>query len=91
MYGHARLFAFQYSFARVELNANKEASQGNNTCSRLHLSTIIFKTTFRCPHDTIIRSKYNIQQITRISMFKFKFLVGLFAPGISGQAHGLIR
>ena len=27
---------------------------------------IIFKTTFRCPHDTIIRSKYNIQQITRI-------------------------
>ena len=24
---------------------------------------IIFKTTFRCPHDTIIRSKYNIQQI----------------------------
>ena len=36
---------------------------------------IIFKTAFRCPHDTIIRSKYNIQQITRISMFKFKFLV----------------
>ena len=36
---------------------------------------IIFKTTFRCPHDTIIRSKYNIQQITRALMFKFKFLV----------------
>ena len=36
---------------------------------------IIFKTAFRCPHDTIIRSKYNIQQITRTSMFKFKFLV----------------
>ena len=35
---------------------------------------IIFKTTFGCPHDTIIRSKYNIQQITRILMFKFKFL-----------------
>ena len=33
------------------------------------------KATFRCPHDTIIRSKYNIQQITRILMFKFKFLV----------------
>ena len=36
---------------------------------------IIFKTTFRCPHDTIIKSKYNIQQITRILMLKFKFLV----------------
>ena len=36
---------------------------------------IIFKTTFRCPRDTIIRSKYNIQQIRRILMFKFKFLV----------------
>ena len=35
---------------------------------------IIFKTTFRCPHDTVIRSKYNIQQITRILVFKFKFL-----------------
>ena len=34
---------------------------------------IIFKTTFRCPHDTIIRSKYNIQQITRRLMFTFKF------------------
>ena len=33
---------------------------------------IIF-TMFRCPHDTIIRSKYNIQQIARILMFKFKF------------------
>ena len=30
---------------------------------------IIFKTTFRCPRDTIIRPKYNIQQITRILMF----------------------
>ena len=36
---------------------------------------IIFKTTFRCPHNTIIRSKYNIQQITRILMFKFFKLV----------------
>ena len=37
---------------------------------------IIFKTTFRCPHDTIIRSKYNIQQIFfSFFMFKFKFLV----------------
>ena len=38
---------------------------------------IIFKTTFRCPHDTINWSKYNIQQTTRILMllFKFKFLV----------------
>ena len=26
---------------------------------------IIFKTAFRCPHDTIIRSKYDIHQITR--------------------------
>ena len=32
---------------------------------------IIFKTTFRCPYDTIIRSKYNFQQITRILMFKY--------------------
>ena len=32
---------------------------------------IIRKTTFRCPHDTII----NNQQITRILMFKFKCLV----------------
>ena len=31
---------------------------------------IIFKTTFRCPHDTIIRSKYNISQITRILMYQ---------------------
>ena len=30
---------------------------------------IIFKTTFRCPNDIIIRSKYNIQQITSILMF----------------------
>ena len=39
------------------------------------MGKIIFKTMFRCPHDAIIRSKYNIQQITRILMFKFKFLV----------------
>ena len=32
------------------------------------IDLIMFKTTFRCPHDTIIRSKYNIQQITRILM-----------------------
>ena len=32
---------------------------------------IIFKTTFWCPYDTIIRSKYNFQQITRILMFKY--------------------
>ena len=36
---------------------------------------IIFETTFRCPRDTIIRPKYNIQQITRILMFKFEFSV----------------
>ena len=36
---------------------------------------IIFKTTVRSPRDTIIRSRYKIQQITRILMFKFKFLV----------------
>ena len=36
---------------------------------------IILKTTFRCPHDTIIRAKYNSQQITRMLMFIFKFLV----------------
>ena len=38
-------------------------------------SRIIFKTTFRCPHDTIVRSKYNIQQITRILMFNVQVQV----------------
>ena len=41
---------------------------------------IIF-TTFRCPHDTIIRSKYNVQQITRILMFKFN-VVNMILPVI---------
>lgn len=36
--------------------------------------SIIFKRTCQCPCDTIIRSKNNIQQITRILMFKFKLL-----------------
>ena len=60
--------AFGYLIVTITYNNN------NNNLVMKITGKIIFKTTFRCPHNTIIRSKYNIQQITRILMFKLKFL-----------------
>ena len=44
---------------------NNNMNNNNNLIIKI-TGRIILTTTFRCPHDTVIRSRYNIQQITRI-------------------------